>query len=351
MQKTLGELAGLVDGVLHGDADIVILGIATVANAGPEDITLAENSQFLDQLESSSAAAILVPPGVEPKDISYIVVDNVRDAIAKIISQFRKSLESTSTGISTHAHISATARIAEHVDIHPGAIIGDDVEIGSGSSIYSGAHVMAGSKLAEDVILFPNVVLYEHTLVGPRVVIHSGTVVGAYGFGYELDDNRYVRSPQLGYVEIQGDVEIGAGTTIDRGTYDATVIGAGTKIDNQVMIAHNCRVGRHNIICSQVGLAGSVTTGDYCVFAGQVGIKDHVNIGHRAKLAAKSGVMKDVPNDAVFIGVPATDAKEQRQIVVAQARLPKLLKQLKQLKREVEWLNQQMKSDRPNEAA
>ena len=140
---------------------------------------------------------------------------------------------------------------------------------------------MAGSQIGPDVTIFPNAVLYENTVVGPRCVIHAGAVLGAYGFGYYCVDGRHQLSAQLGNVVLGADVEIGAGTTIDRGTYGPTIIGEGTKIDNQVMVAHNCRIGRHNMLCSQVGIAGSTTTGDYVVMAGQVGVRDHVHIGDR----------------------------------------------------------------------
>ena len=242
-------------------------------------------------------------------------------------------------------------RISSNVDIYPGAVIGDDVEIGSGSIIHTGVCIMAGSKLAENVVIFPNAVLYENTVIGPQVVIHSGAIVGAYGFGYENVDGRNQRSAQLGHVEIEAHVEIGACTTIDRGTYDATVIGEGTKIDNQVMIAHNCRIGRHNLICSQVGIAGSVTTGDYAVFAGQVGIKDHINIGDRARLCAKAGIMNDVPDDAVYLGIPATPYREQRHVMAMFTRLPDMRKQLKQLERTVAELQRQFDASIQKDAA
>ena len=167
--------------------------------------------------------------------------------------------------------------MAEDVDVHPLATIGDDVTIGAGSTIHSGVHIMAGSQIGEDVTIFPNAVLYENTVVGPRCLIHAGAVLGAYGFGYEQVEGRHRLTAQLGNVVLGADVEVGAGTTIDRGTYGPTVIGEGTKIDNLVMVAHNCHIGRHNMLCSQVGIAGSTTTGDYVVMAGQVGVRDHVH--------------------------------------------------------------------------
>ncbi len=173
--------------------------------------------------------------------------------------------------------------------------------------------------------------LYENTVVGPRCLIHAGAVLGAYGFGYELVDGRHQLSAQLGNVELGPDVEIGAGTTIDRGTYGATVVGEGTKIDNLVMIAHNCRIGRHNMLCSQVGIAGSTTTGDYVVMAGQVGVRDHVHVGKGAVLGAMAGVINNVPDGSRMIGIPATPEREQKIKQAVMTRLPEMRQQLKRL--------------------
>ena len=197
---------------------------------------------------------------------------------------------------------------------------------------------MAGSQIGQDVTIFPNAVLYENTIVGPRCVIHANAVLGAYGFGYGFVDGRHVLSAQLGNVVLGADVEIGAGSTIDRGTYGPTMIGEGTKIDDLVMVAHNCRIGRHNMLCSQVGIAGSTTTGDYVVMAGQVGVRDHVHIGDRAVLGAMAGVTNDVPDGSRMIGIPATPERDQKVKQAAFSKLPEMRRQLKQLQRAVDAL-------------
>ena len=210
--------------------------------------------------------------------------------------------------------------------------------IGDGSTIHSGVHIMAGSRIGANVTIFPNAVLYENTIVGPRCLIHANAVLGAYGFGYGFANGRHVLSAQLGNVVLGADVEIGAGSTIDRGTYGPTSIGEGTKIDDSVMVAHNCRIGRHNMLCSQVGVAGSTTTGDYVVMAGQVGVRDHVHIGDRAVLGAMAGVTNDVPADARMIGIPATPERDQKIKQAAFSKLPEMRRQLKQLQRAVDEL-------------
>jgi UDP-3-O-[3-hydroxymyristoyl] glucosamine N-acyltransferase len=256
-------------------------------------------------------------------------------------------------GISPGATVSPTARLGDDVDVHPGATIGDQVEIGAHSTVHSGARLLSGCVLGRGVTIYPNAVLYENTIVGDRSVIHAGTVLGAYGFGYKLVSGQHQRSAQLGFVEVGSDVEIGACSTIDRGTYAATVIGDGSKIDNQVMIAHNCRIGRHNLICSQVGIAGSTTTGDGVVMAGQVGVRDHVHIGAGAVLGAKAGVSNDVPDGAHMLGAPAVPLREQKLKFALLARLPEMRQQLKQLQRQMDALlaEREVDHDRKDQAA
>jgi UDP-3-O-[3-hydroxymyristoyl] glucosamine N-acyltransferase len=197
---------------------------------------------------------------------------------------------------------------------------------------------MPGCKLAADVVIYPNAVLYEGTIVGARSIIHACVVLGCHGFGYRVFEGSNQPSAQLGWVEVGADCEIGACTTIDRGTYGPTVIGDDTKIDNQVMIAHNCRLGKHNMICSQVGVAGSTTTGEYVVIAGQVGVRDHVRIGDRAVLGAQAGVSSDVPAGAHMLGSPAIREREQKIQFAAMSKLPEMRRQLRRLERVVEGL-------------
>jgi UDP-3-O-[3-hydroxymyristoyl] glucosamine N-acyltransferase len=180
-------------------------------------------------------------------------------------------------------------------------------------------------------VIHPSATLYENTVVGQDVIIHAGAVLGGHGFGYRVVEGRFELSAQLGWVEIGDAVEIGSGTTIDRGTYGPTTIGEGTKIDNLVMIAHNCRIGRHNMICSQVGVAGSTSTGDWVVMAGQVGVRDHVHIGSGAVLGARSGVSNDVPEKTTVLGEPAIELRERKLQLATMTKLPEMRKQLKLL--------------------
>ncbi len=338
MQATLGELAALVEGRLVGDENILIQGAASLRDAEPGQITLVDGDGKNHLLQQGRATAIIAPQNFNCRDIPAILVDDVHRAFAIVVLHFHPQRQERRIGISPLAAVSPTAQIADNVDVYPYASIGDDVIIGAGSTIHSGVHIMVGSLIGENVTIFPNTVLYEDTVVGPRCVIHANAVLGAYGFGYGFADGRHVLSAQLGNVILGADVEIGAGSTIDRGTYGPTVIGEGTKIDDLVMVAHNCRIGRHNMLCSQVGVAGSTTSGDYVTMAGQVGVRDHVHIGHRAVLGAMAGVTNDVPEGARMIGIPATPEREQKIKQAALSKLPEMRQQLKKLQRIVERL-------------
>lgn len=339
----LAELARLVGGSVQGDAALAISGAATLENASPSEITFIDSVEKLSRLTRSHAAAVVCPEGVAPTQdssiqCSLIKVANVQEAFAMIVKHFHPPRQRHYNGFSPASSVSATARIGENVTIYPGAFIDDDVEIGDNTVIHSGVRIMAGCKIAENVTIFPNVVMYEDTIVGARSIIHAGVILGAYGFGYKMQNGSFALSQQLGYVQLGTDVEIGANATIDRGTYGATYIGDGTKIDNLVMIAHNCRIGKHNMICSQVGIAGSTTTGDYVTMAGQVGVRDHVHIGTGAKLGAMAGVSCDVPDNAHMLGAPAIPEREQKLQFAALSKLPEMRKDVKLLKHQMEVL-------------
>jgi UDP-3-O-[3-hydroxymyristoyl] glucosamine N-acyltransferase len=341
MQATLAQLTELVGGHLAGPADLVISGAAPLYDAQPGQITLIDGDDRKGNLSTCRAAAVIAPRSFAP-DLPAIQVDNVHRAFAAVMAHFQPARRCQSVGVSPLAGVSPTAKLGEGVEIHPFATIGDDVTIGDRTVIHSGVQILPGSRIGEDTTIFPNVVLYENTVVGSRCVLHANAVLGAHGFGYEFSEGRHKLSAQLGNVVLGDDVEGGAGTTIDRGTYGPTMIGDGTKIDDLVMVAHNCRIGRHNMLCSQVGIAGSTTTGDYVVMAGQVGVRDHVHIGHRAVLGAMAGVINDVPDGARMIGIPATPEREQKIKQAALTKLPEMRRQLKQLQATVDKLMEKL---------
>lgn len=338
MNLTLSAIAAIVQGELHGDGQQVVTGAATLATARPGEITLADNSKLARQLAASAASAVIVPKDYVPEGRPYIVVASVHAAFAKVVQTFRPQRQRRAIGVSPLASISASAQLSAGVEIHPLAFIGDDVEIGAGAVIHSGVRILDGCQIGAGTVIFPNAVLYENTIVGDRCLIHAGAILGAYGFGYSSSTGKHVLCSQLGWVEIGDEVEIGACTNIDRGTYGPTTIGDGTKLDNQVQIGHNCRVGKHNLICSQTGLAGSSSTGDFVVIAGQAGLRDHVHVGDHSVVGAKSGVMNDVEPKSRVVGLPATDEGLQYRCVAAVHKLPEMRHQLVKLQKQLEAL-------------
>jgi UDP-3-O-[3-hydroxymyristoyl] glucosamine N-acyltransferase len=328
----LRELAELVNGNLVGDGDLQISAARPLNEAKGGEITFIENDKHAHLLPTSEASAAVVPPTFPLDGLSYIQVADPLGAFVQIARRLHGRTEPAVHGIDSRACVDPTATIGAEASIHPFASVAEGAVIGARCRIYNGAVVGRFCRLGDDVTLYPNAVLYDGTIVGDRVTIHANAVIGADGFGYRFQEGRHVKVPQLGNVEIGDDVEIGACTTIDRGTFQATRIGAGTKIDNLVMVGHNCRVGKHNLFVSQMGMAGSSSTGDYVVLAGQVGVVDHVHIGDGTVVGGKAAVTKDVPPGQRLLGAPATPEREQKRMLMSLEKLPEIRKDVQRIK-------------------
>ncbi|MCE9530639.1 MAG: UDP-3-O-(3-hydroxymyristoyl)glucosamine N-acyltransferase [Planctomycetes bacterium] len=340
MQIILRELAELVQGSIVGDSELIIRAARPLTDASEGDITFIEDPKYLAVFQSSNAQAAITTLEPLPTNKTVLRVKDPLTAFVTIFQKFHPEPKVELTGIHPSAQIHSSARISETAAIGPFVIVGEDCFIGPGCQLHAGVSVGPRSRLEENVILYSHVVLYKDTRIGKRVIIHANAVLGADGFGYRMIQGAHKKVPQLGHVEIGDDVEIGANTTIDRATFGATRVGQGTKIDNLVMIGHNCQIGRHNIIVSQVALAGSVTTGDYVVLAGQSGVCSHVHIGDRVVVGAKSGISKDVPADSKMLGVPATTLKEQMRMKHAILKLPQIRHDLKSIKEQLGMLEE-----------
>lgn len=329
---TLAQLAELVQGQLHGDGSLVIKGARPLLEAGPADITFVENEKYARQLPRSKAAAAVVHQLVPSCALAQIITPDPLAAFAVIVQHLRGHKDKRPARLDPRAAIHPTARIGPGCTVLPFAFVGEGSVLGARCLIHSQVSIGRNCRIGDDVVLHPGVVLYDGTVLGNRVIVHANSVLGADGFGYRFQGGRHEKVPQLGHVEIGDDVEIGACSTIDRGTFESTQIGPGTKIDNLVQVAHNCRIGQHNLLVSQVGIAGSTTTGDYVVIAGQVGVAEHLHIGTGAVIGARAGVMRDVPPGQRMLGAPATPEKEQKRLVMTLARLPELARDIKRIK-------------------
>lgn len=338
---TLAELAAMLGGIVSGDGNMKIFGVAPIQSATSGELTFLERAERSALLKKCAAGAVLVPQDCVLENFATIQVADVLESFKRVCEFFSPRRDESIHGISDKAAIHPSAVLGKNVAVGHFAAVGEEVELGGDTVIHNGVQIAAGCKIGSGTVIFPNAVLYRNTIVGERCIIHANAVLGAFGFGYDSSASGHKLSPQLGNVVIGDDVEIGANSTIDRATYGSTLVGDGTKIDNFVMIAHNCKIGKHNLICAHTGIAGSTTTGDYVVMAGRVGVKDHVHIGSRSVLGAMSGILADVPEDSRIVGIPATPEKEQMRIQIALQALPGMRKEFKQLVKTVEELKTQ----------
>ncbi|MDX1952077.1 MAG: UDP-3-O-(3-hydroxymyristoyl)glucosamine N-acyltransferase [Verrucomicrobiota bacterium] len=327
-----GEIAALIGGVVRGDASVRLTGFAPATTARAGDLTFAENSAYFSRAEGSSASAVLIDQEFSSSQKVLIRVPNARIAFAKALALFFPEPDFP-PGIHRTATVATTAQIDPTAHIGPGCVIGEHCVIGPGVVLQGLDFISDRSTLGEGVHLFPNVTLYPRSQLGARVRIHSGTVIGSDGFGYVYDQEAHRKVPQVGYVVLQDDVEIGANVTIDRGALGPTVIGKGTKIDNLVQIAHNVVIGEHSLVVAQAGIAGSTKLGNLVTIAGQVGVAGHLKIGNKATVAAQSGVMHDIPEGEKWFGSPAQPDRKMKRQLLALHQLPDLLRRVAELEK------------------
>ena len=330
--RSVGELAELVGGVVEGDGTYLIRGVADLAGASLEEISFFAHPRYESAARQTKAGALVVGP-TAPKNLGKvrIRVANPSAAFTKIAAFFAPPHAKPIEGTHPTAIVAQGVVLGKGVGIGAYVVIEEEVVIGERTQIRTGVYVGRQVKIGAECVLHPRVYLGERCVVGNRVVLHAGAVVGADGFGYEMKEGKHVKIPQLGYVQIDDDAEIGANTTIDRGRFARTHIGEGAKIDNLVMIAHNCVVGPHSVIVAQSGLSGSTTMGHHVVIAGHVGTVGHLHLGDGAIITAKAGVTKDVPAGQTWRGAPARPIKEQMEMEAHMQQLPQLAKRLKAL--------------------
>jgi UDP-3-O-[3-hydroxymyristoyl] glucosamine N-acyltransferase len=330
---TAASIADLVGGKLGGDGKAIVDAVAPLDRAGARDLSFLAKERYAAQFAESRVGVVLVAPelaNAEGPAKTRIIVDKPHEALLRVLPRlYRDRL--VPPGIHPSVSVGRGARIGSGVSIAAGAVLGDGCVIGDGAMI--GANVVIGDGVAIGARckLFSNVVVYAGSCLGDRVAIHAGSVIGSDGFGYVYRDNAHQKIPHVGRCIIENDVEIGANTTIDRGSISDTVIGAGTKIDNLVQIAHNVRIGRLCLIVAQAGIAGSAVLEDGVVIGGQVGLSGHLTIGKGARLAAQAGVFGDIPAGETWSGYPARPHQEALRAQAALFKLSKIMRPLERL--------------------
>jgi UDP-3-O-[3-hydroxymyristoyl] glucosamine N-acyltransferase len=349
-QMTIGDIARLLGAELVGDARTLISGVSGLDSAMPGTIAFIENEGLFETALGSSASAFIAPVSIGEKVRSAqkqgdmqgkpaVLTGNPRLAFAKVM-EYLQPLDLPEPGIHPTAIVEKDALIGKGVTIREFCYVGHHAHVGDGAVLYPHVVVGNGAQIGNATILYPSVVINHHVHIGERVRIHSGSVIGGDGFGYVLDDGKHHKVPQIGTVIIEDDVEIGANVCIDRAMLGATRVGAGTKVDNLVQIAHNVQVGRNVIVCALVGLSGSVVVEDDVVLAGQVGARDHVKIGKGAIIGAQSGVMNDIPAGGFMLGSPAVAHRDFMKMEAATRKLPEAMRALRQLEKQVKELQE-----------
>jgi UDP-3-O-[3-hydroxymyristoyl] glucosamine N-acyltransferase len=335
VEITLEQLAVLTQGtILRGDAGTVYRGIAALREAGDGDVSFFGNERYINDLRRSRAGAVLVPPGT-PQEIpapALVECANPSVAFAEVIRRFMPAPRDFRPGIHPSAVVHPSAQAdPEKVSIGACAVIEAGAVIGEGTEIGPGCIIGEGVKTGRDCLLHARVTIYHHCLLGDRVRLHSGAVIGSDGFGYEFIGGRHQKIDQVGIVQIDSDVEIGANSTVDRARFGRTWIGEGSKIDNLVQIAHNVVLGRHVIVVGQAGIAGSSRIGDYSIIAAQAGIAGHIEIGSGITITAKAGVTSNVTAKGVYAGHPVQPIREYQRQQVMVRQLPGLADRLRKL--------------------
>jgi UDP-3-O-[3-hydroxymyristoyl] glucosamine N-acyltransferase len=330
---TAGQIAQLVGGEVIGPADVVVAGVAPLDRAGPGDLAFLVSDRYRPYLARTAAGAVLLSH--EHRDepaapATRIVATDPHAAMRRALDALYPA-ESPGWGIHPSARIESGVRWAGRIAIGAGAVVGRNASLGDGCVVADHAVVESGATVGAGCRIESHAVVHSGAVLGDRVLVRAGARVGGKGFGFARTESGHEPVPQVGRCVIGDDVEIGANSTVDRGSLDDTVVGAGTKIDNLVQVAHNVRVGSHCVIMAQVGIAGSTVVEDDVMLAGQAGLADHLTVGRGARVAAQSGVIGDVEPNATVSGYPARNHRSVLRQTAALARLAPLVESLEKM--------------------
>jgi len=332
----LSELAKRLKARLQGDGEVSVQQIASLHEAGPNDISFVSDVRYARQVCQTKAAAVVVPEDFdEPANTAILFVADVNEAMEQLLSVFAPPPDKPEVGVHPLACVDPSVKLAKDVAVGASAVIGPGASLGEGSVISAGCVIGRSVRIGKNCHLWPNVVINQNCILGNNVTIHANSTIGMDGFGYRMVAGRHRKIPHIGIVVIEDDVEIGANSCVDRAKFGRTVVGQGTKIDNLVQIAHNVRIGQNCILAAQVGMAGSSELGNYVVFGGQVGVGDHVKVGDGVMAGARAALVHDVEPGAKVMGFPAQSFRDFYRGISLVRKLPEIVREIKQLRKQI----------------
>ncbi|MCM1067279.1 MAG: UDP-3-O-(3-hydroxymyristoyl)glucosamine N-acyltransferase [Muribaculaceae bacterium] len=339
MQFTAEIIAQYIGGIVEGNPAVAVSNFAKIEDATPGTITFLANTKYTHYIYDTKASIVLVSKDFvaeHPVEATLIRVDDPYAALASLMQLAAEAIMPRPVGVEAGAYIAEGVEVSDDCYVGATAYIAKGARIGRGVKIYPQVYVGEGVTIGDGTILYPGVKVYYGCRIGARCIIHAGAVIGADGFGFAPDaQGVYHKIPQLGIVEIDDDVEIGANTTVDRSTMGRTHIARGVKLDNLIMVAHNCEIGHDTVMASQSGIAGSTKLGSNCMIGGQVGFAGHITVGDRVQIGAQSGIAKGIPSDSRYMGSPAVPMGEYARNTAAQKHLAELVARVNRLERQL----------------
>ena len=344
MEFTAEQIAQLIGGVIEGDAQAKINSFSKIEGGKPGAISFLSNPKYINYIYETQSSVVLVDESLKldkPVKPTLIRVKNAYDAVAKLMQMY-VAMKPKKKGIDSLAYIAPTAKIGKDCYIGPFVAIGPNVVIGDGCVLHPHVTVGENATVGENTEIYSNAVIYHDCKVGNNCIIHAGAVIGADGFGFAPTENGYEKIPQLGIVQVEDNVEIGANTCIDRSTMGCTYVRKGVKLDNLVQIAHNTDIGANTVMSSQVGVAGSTKVGEWCMFGGQVGIAGHITIGNQVRLGAQSGVPSSLKDGENLIGTPPLPLTNYFRSHAVTKRLPEIYRQINEMQKTIDDLKAQL---------
>ena len=339
MVFTAGQIAGILDGEVDGNPEIAVHRLAKIEEGESGSLTFLANPKYTSHIYTTKASVTIVNKDFVPEQdltTTMIKVDDAYESFSKLLEYYNQ-VENNKVGIESPVFTADDAVYGENFYLGAFSYLGNNVVIGKNVKIYPNVYVGDNVKIDDNVIVFAGAKIYSETVIGKNCMIHSGAIIGADGFGYTPNkEGEFSRIPQTGNVVLEDDVDIGAGTTIDRATLGSTILHRGVKLDNQIQIAHNVEIGEHTIIAAQTGIAGSAKIGKRCMIGGQVGIVGHITIGDNVKIQAQSGIGRNIKDNEVLQGSPALKLGDYNKSYVHFKNLPKIVKRIDKLEKKID---------------